>query len=116
MQRVYPELVLSTEGPMLHQHVVQSPDLAHSRHENQDSRRIARIRRILKAYSLKQAEDEIVGDETFVQEIDSRDRLWRVTLLKSHVFLLCLVLVVIFTGRGVFCPLSSLVTVEFILA
>lgn len=114
MQRIYAELILGTESPVLGEHVVQPPDLAHARHEDQNGTRVRRIRCILEAYAFKQPDDEVVGNETFVKEVDSGDRCWRVTLFKGYILLLTGIVVVVFSCRIVFCPITGLVAIELV--
>ena len=87
---------------MLRQHVVQAPDLAHARHEDEDRPRIRSIGYVFETDAFKQPDDEVVGDQTLVEEVDSRDSFWRVALLQGDLLLLALFLVIILTRRSLF--------------
>lgn len=100
---------------MFHEHVVQSPNLSQARHEDEDSGRVACVGRVLKTYPLKQPDNEVVRYQTLVEKVDSRDSLWRVTLLQGDILLLTRLLVVIFTGGSVLGPVTGLVAVELVL-
>ena len=74
VQRIDTELVLCTESSVLGEHVIQPTDLAHPRHEYQDSTGVGHVGWILEAYALKEPDYKVVRYETFIKEVDSGHR------------------------------------------
>jgi len=108
VQRIYFELV-ATKGWVLVEDVVQTTYLCQTRHEYQNRTRIGCIGWVVETYSLQEADDEIIGDQPLIEDVDGSRCLRRVSFLKFDVLLNSIVIVVV-SGWGFLDPVQPVFT------
>lgn len=105
----------SSKSCMFHQNIVQPAYLCQTRHKDQDSSRIRHVGWVIKAYSLENAQNEIVWYQTLIEEIDSSGSFRRIFLLEFDILLHSVVVIIISCWRF-FSPVrSNFVLIEFIM-
>jgi len=95
---------------------MQPSDLRKTGHEDQSRGRIMDKFNIFKTKTFQEPDDEIIRDETFVNDIDGGLGSWGIPFLEFD-FLLHYAFIVVIHVRCVFAPLQlGLVTIEFIVS